>query len=414
MGYETKLSIVTGLASRFLFVTSHVHASSTVPWRRSRPHPACGALQTLSAVGLACEREGEGARDSVVACSTCLAIPARASPRREGGMLTLLFLIYSNTPRSTLQSALAGSPRLGLGMASLGRPGYINLGHADDLPKERTMEQMREHAFTVLDEALALGLRYIDCARSYGLSEEFVAAWLASRGDAAAAMVTGSKWGYEYTANWRVQVDEGESHEVKKHTPEQLERQLAETRALLPDVALYQIHSATRESGVLANDAVLEALAQLRAQGIAVGASVSNPQLPALEAAIAVECGDAPLFASVQATFNLLDQSAAPLLQAAAEAGVFVIVKEALANGRLTSRAVPSKALELLSAEAAKLDTTTDALALAWVLTFPWVGMCLSGASTCERAHLNFRTRTGCPIAELHCTIACPRFSAGD
>ena len=36
-----------------------------------------------------------------------------------------------------------------------------------------------------------------------------------------------------------------------------------------------------------------------------------------------------------QATFNLLDQSAGPALQRAHEAGLFVIIKEAVANGRL-------------------------------------------------------------------------------
>ena len=40
----------------------------------------------------------------------------------------------------------------------------------------------------------------------------------------------------------------------------------------------------------------------------------------------------------------MLDQSAGPALAAAAEQGIFVIVKEALANGRLTSRSTNSKA----------------------------------------------------------------------
>jgi aryl-alcohol dehydrogenase-like predicted oxidoreductase len=154
-----------------------------------------------------------------------------------------------------------------------------------------------------------------------------------------------------------------------------------------------------------------EALAQFREQGVRspwrVGASVSNPQLPALEAAISVERGNTPLFASVQATFNLLDQSAAPMLQKAAEAGVFVIIKEALANGRLSSRDVGSCALEILSAEAAKLNTTVDALALAWVLTFPWVGMCLSGASTCEQLRSNADALRLAPLdATLHTRLA--------
>ena len=294
-------------------------------------------------------------------------------------------------PRAVdLAARLEGAPRLGLGMAALGRPGYITLGHDDDLPS-KDVDAMRTQAHAVLDEAYALGIRYIDCARSYGLSEDFVASWLARQPeDVATSVVVGSKWGYEYTAAWRVQVESGEAHEVKKHTVAQHERQLDETRALVgPYLRLYQIHSATEASGVLEADDVLNVLARLRDEGVAVGASVSHPQLTPLGMATAAERGGAPVFASVQATFNLLDQSAGPALQAAAEAGVFVIVKEALANGRLTTRNVDSPALALLTTEAAALNTSVDALALAWVLSQPFVGMCLSGASTCEQLRSN-------------------------
>ena len=97
-------------------------------------------------------------------------------------------------PRSSeLAAQLQGAPRLGVGMAALGRPGYINLGHDQDLPA-KDVEAMRVQAHEVLDEAYRLGLRYIDCARSYGLSEEFVASWLAKQtADVAAAMVCGSE-----------------------------------------------------------------------------------------------------------------------------------------------------------------------------------------------------------------------------
>jgi aryl-alcohol dehydrogenase-like predicted oxidoreductase len=296
-------------------------------------------------------------------------------------------------PRSSeLAARLQGAPRLGLGMAALGRPGYINLGHDQDLPA-KDVEAMRVQAHEVLDEAYRLGLRYIDCARSYGLSEEFVASWLAKQtADVAAAMVCGSKWGYEYTAAWRIQVEDGEAHEVKKHTVEQHERQLGETRSILGDkLHLYQIHSATEASGVLEAPDVLAVLGKLRDQGVAVGASVSHPQAKPLElAAAATSPGDGkPLFASVQATYNLLDQSAGPFLEAAAAQGVFVIVKEGVANGRLTARNVGSDTLAVLEAEAAKLSTTVDALALAWILTQPFVGMVLSGASTCEQLRQN-------------------------
>ena len=282
---------------------------------------------------------------------------------------------------------LKGVPKLGLGMAALGRPGYINLGHADDMPGERSVTEMREHAHNVLDAAYELGLRYFDCARSYGLSEDFVASWLASRPDADA--ICGSKWGYEYTANWRVNVGEGEAHEVKFHTPEQFEKQVAESRALLPSMSVYQIHSATEASGVLDNEAVLARLAALRDGGVVAGLSVSHPQVPTIAKAAALrDAGGAPIFGSVQATFNLLDQSAAGALRAAHDAGMVVIVKEALANGRLTARSDDAR-LKPLRDVAARLGVGIDAVALAWVMSQPFVDVCLSGAATVEQLKEN-------------------------
>ena len=67
-------------------------------------------------------------------------------------------------------NAGVATPPLGLGLAALGRPGYINLGHAADLPS-KTVEEMREQAFGVLDTAWDAGVRYFDAARSYGRSE---------------------------------------------------------------------------------------------------------------------------------------------------------------------------------------------------------------------------------------------------
>jgi hypothetical protein len=64
-----------------------------------------------------------------------------------------------------------------------------------------------------------------------------------------------SKWGYVYTAGWRVRAD---PPEVKHHDVGTLRRQLDETRAQLGDwLATYQVHSATPESGVLEDAAVL-------------------------------------------------------------------------------------------------------------------------------------------------------------
>src|SRR4051794_5303818 len=105
--------------------------------------------------------------------------------------------------------------RLGLGLAALGRPGYINLGHAADLHGRYAPDDMEARAHAVLDTAWAAGVRYFDAARSYGRAEAFLAGWLAARSVAPDAVVVASKWGYTYTAGWRV---EAEKHEVKDHS----------------------------------------------------------------------------------------------------------------------------------------------------------------------------------------------------
>ena len=72
------------------------------------------------------------------------------------------------------------------------------------LREQRSVDAMRERCFAVLDAAWASGIRYFDAARSYGRSEEFLAAWLSARAIAPADVVVGSKWGYRYTADWQV------------------------------------------------------------------------------------------------------------------------------------------------------------------------------------------------------------------
>jgi aryl-alcohol dehydrogenase-like predicted oxidoreductase len=286
---------------------------------------------------------------------------------------------------------------LGLGLAALGRPGYINLGHADDLAGEYSPESMEARAHRVLDAAWAGGVRYFDAARSYGRGEAFLGSWLASRDVAPEDVTVGSKWGYVYTAGWQV---DARVHEVKEHSAAVLRRQLAETRALLgAHLDLYQIHSATPESGVLDDGQVIDELARLRASGVRVGLSVSGAtQAATIRQALAVERDGRPLFDAVQATWNLLDPSAGEALAEARERGLGVIVKEALANGRLTERnADPAFAggFALLSAQAQRLGTSVDAVALGAALAQPWADVVLSGAATAEQLHSNLAATGG-------------------
>lgn len=290
-------------------------------------------------------------------------------------------------PRPFNQTGLTVTP-IGLGLAALGRPGYINLGHATDLKEDYQVEQMERHAHAVLDAAWTAGVRYFDVARSYGRAEAFLSSWLAARQIAPEQVTVGSKWGYTYTANWQV---EAEQHEVKEHSLPVLRRQIGESRALLGGyLDLYQIHSATLESGVLDNQEVLAALAELRDEGLVIGLSLSGPaQAETLKRALDVAVGGRPLFGAVQATWNVLEPSAGAMLETASAAGLGVIIKEAVANGRLTERnnhpAFMTKRAVLVEM-AAEVGLTLDALALAAVLAQPWVDVVLSGAATV--AHL--------------------------
>ncbi len=297
---------------------------------------------------------------------------------------------------------------LWLGLAALGRPGYINLGHAGDLRHDYDVPAMEAHAHAVLDAAWQAGVRYFDAARSYGRAEEFLGSWLRARQISPSAVTVGSKWGYTYTAGWQVAAD---IHEVKNHSLPVLERQWRESQAMLGEyLRLYQIHSATLDSGVLANQPVLAELAGLRQSGLAIGLSLSGPaQADTLAHAIEIQIDGVRLFDCVQVTWNLLERSATPVLEAAHAAGMGVIVKEALANGRLTSRnADPAFVAKraLLEQQATRLGTTVDALALAAVLTQTWAGVVLSGAATVAQLQSNARATEVAWDVEAEATLA--------
>jgi len=274
---------------------------------------------------------------------------------------------------------------LGLGLAALGRPGYMTLAHASDFPST-SVEAMRERAFEVFDTAWANGVRHFDAARSYGRAEEFLRDWMEDRRPT--GLFISSKWGYRYTAGWRTDVA---VHEVKDHSVAHLEAQWVESRALLGDrLDLYQVHSATLESGVLRDTAVLDALARLRDGGVAIGLSVTGARQPdVIDAAVVIERGGRRLFDWVQATWNVLEPSAGPALARAKAAGLRTIAKEGLANGRLAPRGDVPAWLALAQAR----DVTPDALALGVALNQPFLDVVLSGAATVAQLRSNLRAR---------------------
>jgi aryl-alcohol dehydrogenase-like predicted oxidoreductase len=270
------------------------------------------------------------------------------------------------TPNASRAGSLRSmSARLGLGLAALGRPGYLNVGHGAELGADRSVDALRARTFAVLDYAFEAGVRDFDVARSYGRGEEFLGEWLGAHNPP--GVHVSSKWGYVYTAGWEIAHD---PPEVKHHDVETFRRQLNETREHLGEwLGLYQIHSATPESGVLRDDEVLRAMQET---DLPLGVSVSGvSQAETIDLALTLG-----LFDAVQATWNLHERAAEGALARAHAAGLRVYVKEALANGRLADR---------------------DVQALAAALAQPWATVVLSGAASVEVLRSNLRARDAAP-----------------
>jgi aryl-alcohol dehydrogenase-like predicted oxidoreductase len=155
---------------------------------------------------------------------------------------------------------------------------------------------------------------------------------------------------------------------------------------------LYQVHSATLESGVLDDREVLDELIRIRAEGIVVGLTVSGPrQADTIDRALDVQINGVNPFQCVQATWNLLEPSAAPALARAHAQGWGVIVKEVLANGRLTDQHAEPR-ISPLGEHARSAGAPLDAVAFAAALGNPWVDVVLSGAVTEQQLHANLRS----------------------
>ncbi|HEY4571699.1 MAG TPA: aldo/keto reductase [Kribbella sp.] len=279
---------------------------------------------------------------------------------------------------------------IGLGLAALGRPGYINLGHDEDLPPGRAVEALRTRTHELLEQAWQAGVRYFDAARSYGLAEQFLGEWLTP--ERRPELTIGSKWGYTYVADWRL---DAATHEVKDHSLATFERQWPETLQALggpPD--FYLVHSLTTDSPALDDKRLLDRLRSLAESGVRVGLSTSGPhQADTLRKALAV---DTP-FTAVQATWNVLEPSVGPALAEAHDAGWFVVIKEAVANGRLTSRGGETPFNEF----AQQHGVAPDALAIGAAAAQPWADIVLSGATTAAQLTSNLAFHSAGPLAEF-------------
>ena len=272
---------------------------------------------------------------------------------------------------------------IGLGTAAIGRPSYINIkknGDASDL----SLNDFRKRGLAVLEAAYQNGIRYFDTAPGYGMAEQMLMDWVCEKEDESIEIAT--KWGYTYVANFDPNARE---HELKEHSLAKLNEQWAVSKTLLPYLTSYQIHSATFETGVLKNEAVLNRLAELKSEfGILIGITTTGAnQAEVLKVALDVEVGGEELFDLFQVTYNIFDQSLAKLAKMASERNKRLIIKEALANGRVfpNEKYVHyAPAYQLIRKLAQKYEVGIDGIALRFCMDSIPVYRVLSGVANEE------------------------------
>lgn len=268
---------------------------------------------------------------------------------------------------------------IGLGTASIGRPQYINI--RQEKPSDFSLDGFREKGFQVLDVAYKNGIRYFDTAPGYGMAEQLLIDWLVGKNDPTIEIAT--KWGYTYVANFDLNAVQ---HEIKEHSLSKLNEQWKQSKKLSPFLNIYQIHSATFETGVLENEEIRNRLAELKLKNkLLIGMTSSGfNQVEVIKRALEIEVEGMPLFDVFQVTYNVLDQSFADISNQIAKANKRIIVKEALANGRIFPNKTYSHYTSLykkLKNLATKYEVGVDAVALRFCIDSIDIYKVLSGAA---------------------------------
>ncbi|MEO9570684.1 MAG: aldo/keto reductase [Polaribacter sp.] len=302
--------------------------------------------------------------------------------------------------------------KLGLGTAALGRPQYINV--RQETCDNSNLTEFRKQSFLVLENAYNSGIRYFDTAPGYGLAEELVLEWLQTKNDN--SIIVATKWGYTYTANFDANA---KVHEVKEHSLSKLNEQWNFSKQLLPYLKVYQIHSATLETGVLENKAVLEQLYFLkREHNLKIGLTTTGiNQVEVIKKALDLYIDGEQVFDLFQVTYNFLDQSLSEISEELQSQNKSIVIKEALANGRIfRNKKYPHyyDMYTILESIAKKHKVGVDAISLKYCEQTIANSIVLSGASTSKQLEENLKinsfTLTNSEIELLNSFSISPEF----
>ncbi|MFK0257739.1 aldo/keto reductase [Streptomyces sp. NPDC090445] len=209
------------------------------------------------------------------------------------------------------------TPRLelGLGLIGIGRP----------WPRDEDAVCSVEQAWTLLDQAIGLGIRFFDTAAAYGSSERVLGEYLRTiPGEQRAELLIATKCGEVWPKAEADAVD---------HSIGALEASFDRSAGLLGRIDLLQLHKCTVDD--MRDDSLLAWFTSLRAAGRvgAIGVSVSTPE--ALRAAVATE-----VFDTVQFPAN---QSGTVLSEAYAQesTGCLPLLNRPMASGALADSPNP-------------------------------------------------------------------------
>ncbi|MGP1345995.1 MAG: aldo/keto reductase [Phycisphaerales bacterium] len=218
-------------------------------------------------------------------------------------------------------------PAIGLGTVKLGRNAGVKYPGSFELPSDR-------EALALLERAGELGVRLLDTAPAYGVSEERLGRLLGEHRSLGGrdAWVIATKAGEEFDAERGGSRFDFSSEGVTRSVHRSLER----LRTDRLDIVL--LHSDGRDEWILRESGGLEALVALRERGLvrAVGISSKTPEGAVLGARM---CD------VVMLTLNPRERGDEAGAQEAHRRGVGVMVKKALLSGHVDGSLTPDECI---------------------------------------------------------------------
>jgi aryl-alcohol dehydrogenase-like predicted oxidoreductase len=258
-----------------------------------------------------------------------------------------------SAPRWSLRNPLFTSTgrrlTLGLGLIGIGKP----WGHtAADVPNETQVRQLFETAFT-------LGIRYVDTAPSYGVSEQRLSTFLSSlttvqRASLALATKFGEHW------------DSSSQQPFIDHSYDALARSLDVSLERLGHIDLLQLHKTTPE--ILRSRDLERAFLYARSLGIFnLGASVSD--LESAELALSLKT-----ISVLQFPLNPTSLQFIEIARHATEIGVLAVTNRPFGMGGLLYADPP----------------LTQKAAFDFLISQSFDGIVLTGTKSAEHLHENW------------------------